>query len=156
MCIMRISEYFKRIANSKDKAGKILSADDVRVILRDALGSRLNPHVLIILSDEAYTTINRDQVLKAFKISNLGTKEYRPEVFDCDNFAFAMKAVVDEEGRKLWSLSYEYAFGIVYGSIPTPHAINWFITSDLEVLFIEPQSGEIFAPIGENIVFLYT
>lgn len=151
---MKILDFFKKIGNSKKN--KVISADEVQVILRDALGARLNPHVLIILSDEEYTTITPEEVSRAFKISNLGTKEYRPEVFDCDNFAFALKATVDEEGRKIWSLSYEYAFGIVYGSIPTPHAINWFITPELEVLFVEPQSGEIFKPTGKNIVFLYT
>lgn len=150
MCMF---EWFKKIAKG---VNPVLTHEEVRAILKEALRDKIRPHTLIILSDKAYTTIDEESVSKVFKRARLDEKQYRPEVLDCENFAMEMLVQINDFGYGNWKLNYGYAFGIVYGDIPTPHAINWFITPEKKLLFIEPQSGEIFEPKGDNIVFLYT
>jgi len=36
--------------------------------------------------------------------------------------------------------------GVVWGSLPTPHAINGMVNSDLKLRFVEPQTDRIFLP----------
>lgn len=147
---------FNWFRNITKELNPTLTHEEVRAILKEALGSILNPQGLIILSDKGYTTIDAQSVSKVFSRSKLSSVSYRPEVHDCEDYAMTMLVEINNFGYNNWKLKYGYAFGIVYGDFPTPHAINWFITPEKEVLFIEPQSGEIFKPTGNNIVFIYT
>ena len=133
-----------------------LSHTLVKREFRIQLGERIKDTAIIILSDPYYTPISENLVKEIYDRSGMKDKNYIPHLYDCENYAMAMLVSVLEYGRKSYSTKYQYAFGIVYGDIPTPHAINWFITPEEKVMFMEPQSGEIFHPKGNNIVFLYT
>ena len=133
-----------------------LSHTLVKREFRMQLGERMRKDCIVKLSDPFYTPISESEVEEMFNKSGLKNKKYVPHLFDCENFAKAFVSVVEEHARRSRKTKYQYAFGIVYGDIPTPHAINWFITPEEKVMFMEPQSGEIFHPKGNNIVFLYT
>ena len=138
-----------------DSSVPTLTEQEVKMILNAQLSERVSPQLLVILSDSNYTTIFPDKVSEIYNKTGLKTSEYRPDVFDCENFSQVMLGEVMKSSKSDWSVKYQYAFGIVYGYIPTPHAINWFITPDKYLMFLEPQSGEIFKPKGTKIFFIY-
>ena len=133
-----------------------LSHTLVKREFRMQLGERMRKDCIVILSDPYYTPISESHINEIYERAGLRNKKYIPDLFDCDNYAMAMTVSVAEHARRSRKTRYQYAFGIVYGDIPTLHAINWFITPEEKVMFMEPQSGEIFHPKGNNIVFLYT
>lgn len=146
--------WFKNV--TYDSSIPTVSDADVRMIFQSQLGTKLHKHVLVILSDATYTTISADKITEIYRKSELRGFKYRNEVQDCDDAALLMKAALVKDVGDSWSVKYPYAAGIVYGHIPTPHAINWFITPEKNILFMEPQSGEIFQPKGTNIFFLFS
>ena len=147
---------FKNLFKIKKMENVVMTHREVKHILLTKLEEKLVEHPVIILSDTNYTCINKKDLKKIHRDSGLVRKTYKPEVFDCDDFAVDMKSIMDNAARLTSGIVAPYAHGIVYGNIPTPHAINWFITSNKELLFLEPQSGETFMPKGECLVFLYT
>lgn len=145
---------FKRV--TYDSTIPMLTNKEVTLILKTQLGNRLAKNPIIMLSDENYTTITPAKVGEIYSKSELVKFKYRDDVSDCDDAALLFKSAMVKQAMGDWSVLHPYATGIVYGYIPTPHAINWFITPSKSLLFIEPQSGEIFAPRGKNIFFLYS
>ena len=134
----------------------LVSATHLRRELRAQLNNRMNKEVVIILADQYYTPISIERVAQIYNNSDIKNFKYEPDRFDCDDYSVVLKSKVVKAVKKDRKAIYAYAFGIVFGNIPTPHAINWFMTPERKILFIEPQSGEIFDPIGKNIVFLFS
>lgn len=64
---------------------------------------------------------------------------YTAEVFDCDDFALLMNALVVYASYKL--LNKQLAFAIAWSKI---HAFNIFITNNYRVYIYEPQTNQIF------------
>lgn len=155
---LKINDMFKNWFKNVtyDSSLPVVSDSDVRAIFHSQLGTKLHKHVLIILSDSKYTTISSDKMIDIYRKSELKNFKYRDEVQDCDDAAILMKSALVRDVANSWSIKYPHAAGIVYGHIPTPHAINWFITPEKNILFMEPQSGEIFKPKGNNIFFLFS
>lgn len=88
--------------------------------------------------------------------SGLRNFQYREEVNDCDDASLLFKSALVKSAGTDWKVKYPYAAGIVFGHIPTPHAINWFITPEKRLKFLEPQSGETFNPKGDKIFFIFS
>ncbi|KAA8906648.1 polyporus squamosus lectin [Sphaerosporella brunnea] len=69
---------------------------------------------------------------------------WRSEIFDCDDFAFTLKAAVAKHGND-WVRADGTAIlcGFMFGRKPNgAHAYNWCLTDSLnQVTFIEPQNG---------------
>jgi len=161
MCTQNPKNFIKIMINLRKfipTKQKIEPIDNKRLRreLRTQLKGKLSKKVIIFLVDKYFTPINSQKVIEIYKNSGLLNKKYIPEKFDCDNYAQAFYVAVAESARKNRKLKYPYAFGVVMGNIPMPHAINWFMDEGKKVWFIEPQSGKIFKPKGKNILFLYS
>lgn len=136
-----------------------LSHSEIKKTIKQSLGSKLKDNALIILSDGNYKTVRHRKVKSVHHKSGLGAARYRPEVFDCDDFSAVMKAKIAKAAAWNLRIRHPYAFGIVYGNIPTPHAINWLIDNKRRLYFFEPQNGQFFRPGDEavkDVFFIYT
>ena len=133
-----------------------LEQNEVRAIFQAQLAGKLSSAPLLILSDPFYTTITEQKIRQIYYESDLKGTEYNLDKHDCDDFSVRFKAALAKAVTYDWNSKYSYAAGIVFGYIPTPHAINWFITPEKKLMFFEPQTGEVFSPKGKNIFFLYS
>ncbi len=152
MCML--IEWIKNITS--DSSLPSLTQMEVKGIFTQQLSGKLSSSPLVILSDPNYTTITEQKIRQIYYESDLKGTEYNLDKHDCDDFSVRFKAALAKAVTYDWSSKYSYAAGIVFGYIPTPHAINWFITPDKKLMFFEPQTGEVFAPKGKNIFFLYS
>jgi len=89
--------------------------------------------------------------------TGLSSITWRPEIFDCEDFAFVAKAAVS-----LWGNSNLRAnvcgilFGIMFGRNASgdAHAYNWYLSADLSsIIFFEPQNGNEMINPGYNGYF---
>ena len=77
--------------------------------------------------------------------ANLPPVEEVGEVFDCDEYALAMKAHVSRYARRDGEIDSPICMGIVWGRFSwvdggaTAHACNWALTDRGEFFWIEPQ-----------------
>lgn len=139
-----------------DKSLPSLENKEVRAILQAQLLGKLSSQPLLILSDPFYTTITDQRIRQIYYEADLKNTPYDIDKHDCDDFSVRFKGELAKAVTYDWSSKYSYAAGIVFGSIPTPHAINWFITPEKKLMFFEPQTGEVFEPKGKNIFFLFS
>ena len=139
-----------------DASLPVITQVEAKTIFTQQLGGKLSSSPLVILSDPNYTTITEQKIKQIYQESDLGSTEYNLDKHDCDDFSVRFKAALAKAVTYDWSAKYSYAAGIVFGYIPTPHAINWFITPEKTLMFFEPQTGEVFKPKGKNIFFLFS
>ncbi|KAI0324242.1 Moa, A lectin from the mushroom marasmius Oreades in complex with the trisaccharide Galgalglcnac [Cubamyces sp. BRFM 1775] len=98
------------------------------------------------LSDAMYLVLNRKQLQEIWPKTGLTSKDYRPEIFDCDDFAFAYKAEVAKWGKNAFKVDgFAILCGIMYGSNErgNVHAYNWMVDprDHYQVIYFEPQDG---------------
>ena len=92
-------------------------------------------------ADKSYKLVNTE-ALNVFLASNgVSDAKYTAEVFDCDDFSFALMGAVTQ-----WDA--DLAFGIVWIE---GHTLNWCVDENKHVWFVEPQSDKIFEPVGYRI-----
>lgn len=139
-----------------DKALPSLTELEIKGIFTQQLAGKLSSAPLVILSDANYTTITEQKVRQIYYNADLRKTEYDINKHDCDDFSVRFKGELAKAVTYDWDSKYAYAAGIVFGYIPTPHAINWFITPEKKLMFFEPQTGEVFEPRGKNIFFLFS
>lgn len=139
-----------------DKSLPSLENSEVRAILQAQLLGKLSSQPLLILSDPFYTTITEQRIRQIYYEADLKNTQYDIDKHDCDDFSVRFKGELAKAVTYDWASKYAYAAGIVFGYIPTPHAINWFITPEKKLMFFEPQTGEVFEPKGKNIFFLFS
>jgi len=135
------------------KITKILSDYDLMLQLRE-LWPNLKLYTDIRVSDESYyvPTMERlDEVIVAARrvIDSIGN-EYLPEIYDCDDFALLLNAVVkavwvrfakeNNIPKEDWkSLAFAEVWGTQFRGRIMAHAINCCLTRDDGVILIEPQ-----------------
>ena len=79
----------------------------------------------IYLPDKSFKVYDEETVVRHLRLDRVSEIKYIPETMDCDDFAAAL-------------------FGSFAGLVwNTKHALNWFITTDGQFRFIEPQTDEI-------------
>lgn len=129
----------------------MISAEDLGKAIVQNLGARLLPGVAPMLPDEEFYVPTLEEVKAVLGADKLDKRVYKPLVGDCDKFAYLLKTVFILEA---WDKKERaYSMGIVWGLLPTPHAINWVYTKD-GFYFIEPQTDEIFKPRKGDKVWL--
>ena len=100
-------------------------------LLRDEL---INPD---LLWDSYYHYVSLEDWNKIFFDVLKNTPAYTTDKFDCDNFSLLAVARITER----YKLN---GCGIAIGDSPYGyHAWNIFVASPLEVLYLEPQTGQI-------------
>jgi hypothetical protein len=109
-------------------AGEI-SGSGVYSILKDKF-----PNASIYISDLTFQTCSKEEVQKIIDWSKVQQRKYVVEAFDCDDFSYALQGAVSIYP---WST---IPFGIIWTN---KHALNFFVSSDRKVWFVEPQKGQI-------------
>ncbi|MGK7911349.1 MAG: lectin MOA-related protein [Synechococcus sp.] len=95
--------------------------------------------------DEFYEAITDAAAGRIYQNSGLRGYQWKPEVFDCDDFSYVYKAQASKDAYAN-AAEYGYAVGVIFGSTPTgAHAVNVFISPAGEVRILEPQTGDIVA-----------
>lgn len=121
------------------------SAEIEQIILK-TLEGKFDKEFRLYLPDSEYYLAPRNDVDKILEKSSVDLNQWIAEMFDCDDFAICLKADFAKAAYKQGKRRAPYSMGIVWGMLPGPHAINWFVGVDQQVYFIEPQSDEIFEP----------
>lgn len=133
-----------------------ITATEVRQIITDQLGSKLAKNFGFYLADSSYFCTPLKDAKEIIANSADDKHTWVAERFDCDDFAHVLKAHFAEAAYADGKRRSAHCFGIVWGDLPEPHAINWMINDDKVLRFVEPQDDRVFAPRASdgNIYFM--
>ena len=126
--------------------GIYLQSHHVKKIIETALKGKLSSNHKIRFADAKYFCPKLPDVKTIIRSSAVDQRRWISERFDCDDFAILLKSDFVKDAYRQGDRRASYCFGIVWGSLPGPHAINWVIDKDMKFHFIEPQSDLIFKP----------
>jgi hypothetical protein len=124
------------IHNQTNISPPIFMTNESYITINDVLVSEF-PNASIFLYDKDYQLTDYSEYQRFIEWDKTNMYSYIEYYFDCDDFAFTLFGNIHREG---WG---GLAFGVLMLSEP-PHAINFFIDSDLEVYLVEPQTDKIF------------
>lgn len=141
-----VRRWHKATPGSSRGRKNYLTADQVRQVVVRRLAGKFDSAFQLYLADERYYLPPECDVKEIVVNSKLDQRTWCAERFDCDDFALVMKAHFCEAAYADGKRRAAHCFGIVWGMLPDAHAINWVITSDGVLRFIEPQTGRIFLP----------
>ena len=138
--------------------GIYLKSSHVRAIIEKALSGKLKNGYKLRLGDGKYFCPKQTDAKAIIKASHVDKRRWISERFDCDDFALLLKAEFVKDAYRRGDRRSAHCFGIVWGSLPGPHAINWMINKDMKFRFIEPQNDSIFYPraTDKDIYFMLT
>ena len=123
-----------------------ISDKKLRLLVISSLAPHMAANFNLYLGDDKYFCTPLEDAREIIKASAVDRKKWVEERFDCDDFAIVLKAHFAEAGYKDGKRRAAHCFGIVWGSLPTPHAINWMVNADRRLRFVEPQNNRIFLP----------
>lgn len=93
--------------------------------------------------DDAYEAVSTAQAKAIWFNSELPKLDWKPNVFDCDDFALVYKAQACISANAGGGV-HPYAVGILFGSAErSAHAVNLFIDPAGKLMVIEPQTGQV-------------
>ena len=133
-----------------------ISGSELRRLIVRQLGKKLARNFGLYVADTSYFCTPLDDARQIIKASAVDRNTWIRERFDCDDFAHVLKAHFAEAAYKNGKRRAAHCFGVVWGSLPGPHAVNWMVNSDKIVRFVEPQNDRIFRPrrIDKDIYFM--
>jgi hypothetical protein len=123
-----------------------ISSGELRALVPAQLGPKLARNFGFYIADASYYCTPLADAREIIQASKVDRKTWTAEKFDCDDFAHVLKAHFAEAAYKDGARRKAHCFGVVWGSLPGPHAINWIVTSDRKLRFVEPQNDRIFFP----------
>lgn len=123
----------------KQKDWMRISAADIRQILLD--NTNVEVKCAFNNADASYKLVNIDNLKLFIAKNNLANLTYEPEKLDCDDFSFILQGDISRYDS-------DFAVGIAWGVTPQGqgHAFNWAISTDKQLVFIEPQQNRVFKP----------
>lgn len=102
-----------------------------------------------VLGDREYFLPSLEEARTIIRNSHLDAKTYARLRFDCEDYAYVLKAHFCQAAYRNKRRQFAYCFGIVWGeelwtgAAAEAHAMNWMITCDGVFLLIEPQTGKV-------------
>ena len=123
-----------------------IKSAELRTLIVQQLGRKLSSNLSLHLADNEYYCPPLANAKEIITNSEVNRNTWVEEKFDCDDFAHVLKGHFAEAAYKNGDRRKPHCFGIVWGSLPDAHAINWMVTDDLKLRFIEPQDDRIFLP----------
>lgn len=144
-----------KIDRPETSAGKtIISRNELRDLVSRELDGRLDENFCLHMADIKYYLSSKDdidEIINGSKIREMtdSVGNTRGERFDCDDFALLLKARFSYAAyRDTRYPNFPHCFGIVWGMLPFPfpHSLNWYVTVDKELWFVEPQRHKPFKP----------
>jgi hypothetical protein len=144
-----------KFIRSKTDAGKnIISRDQLRKLVSERLKGKLGKKFCLHMADVNYYLPPKkdiDKIINGSKMKETSklAGNVRGERFDCDDFALLLKARFSYAAyRDKKYPNIPHCFGIVWGLLPFPfpHSLNWYVTDDHQLWFVEPQRHHSFKP----------
>ncbi len=127
--------------------GIVVPASSLTGLVQNKLSSKLADDPGIRFGDGSFYLPKLDEVRSILDSSQLDRRTWMEERFDCDDFAYVLKAEMSAYAYKSNELRFALCVGMVWGNfdwVAGYHAVNWFVDSDQELYFIEPQTDEIY------------
>ena len=149
-------EHYERHLKVKDSGGIIISGQELRTILINKLKNKLDINICFQIIDKTYYLPSKKYVQDILEIDQLNYRKYKSDTFDCDDFSFLSNSTFIELTYKDDVRRAPFSYGIVFGLITTPHAINVFVDDKEDVYFIEPQSDVFMTIDDDKIKSIYT
>lgn len=131
---------------TRRKRKRYITGSQLRELIAKQLGPKLDRSFGLYVADSKYFCTPMEDAREIVKASAVDRNKWVSERFDCDDFAHVLKGHFAEAAYKDGRRRAAHCFGVVWGSLPTPHAINWMVNSDLKLRFVEPQTDRIFLP----------
>jgi len=125
---------------------EFIDAGELKRVIRKQLKGKLRMNFRLYMGDDRYFLTPVEHAKEIISNSSVDRLTYVERRFDCDDFAFVLKAHFCEAAYKDGDRRAAHCFGIVWGMLPGPHAINWMVNEDRVLRFVEPQSDEVFEP----------
>ena len=114
------------------------------ISLRELISRELSPYCGTVFSlyvaDGEYYCPPVSDVEAILKGSKVAEDTYILEAHDCDDFSHLAMAAFIRDAYREGNRRPAYCFGIVFS---LGHAFNWFVSSNLEVYLVEPQTAKI-------------
>ena len=123
-------------------------ADDVIALALQTFAPMWAPNQpsRVYQSDNYYMCPSLDGAQRIIQLSVTRRMKYVAESFDCDDFAVLLKADFSLCSYLNGDRGGGYAFGIVWFTQPSGHAMNFMVNDDGNVRFTEPQRGVVIEP----------
>ncbi len=121
--------------------------------LKNRLGVKLGPYFATNryryagFSDNEFYIPTRQEIETFLNHNPINPGKLYDESFDCDDYAFVLKGSVSLYVRNSEQFTASMCIGIAWGMFQWAeglHACNWALDSDFELIWIEPQNGEIY------------
>jgi len=136
----KICDPYEEHMKIKDSGGMYLDGPALRTILKEKLGTKLSNSAYFYFLDSDYYLPSKQYVQDIIKIDSVDARRYRSQAFDCDDFAYMLNTTFIDITYKDNIRRAPFSFGIIFGYLPTPHAINIFVDDEKNVYLIEPQT----------------
>ncbi len=151
-----VSRWYTPGTGPRESAKVYISSADLRELVANQLGRKLARSFGFYIADAKYYCTPVDDAREIIRASKVDRKTWTEEKFDCDDFAHVLKGHFAEAAYKNGERRSAHCFGVVWGSLPGPHAINWMVNADMKLRFVEPQNDRIFFPraLDRNIYFM--
>ena len=131
----------------KPAAQKVfITSAELRELVAKQLGKKLSKNFGFYISDAKYYCPPVKDARDIIKKSGVDRNTWVADKFDCDDFAHVLKGHFSEAAYKNGNRRKAHCLGVVWGSLPGPHAINWMVNADLKLRFVEPQNDTIYFP----------
>ena len=145
----------------------IINSTDLGVKFRE-LWPNLKIYDSIRLADEDYYNPTKKRlkqvIAEAKKIINKIGNDYIPEIYDCDDFALLLNAIVkaiwvrfakeNKVPKEYWrALSFGEVWGTKFRDKKMAHAINVCLTRDKGIVLIEPQDYSLWVAGSQDAAF---
>jgi hypothetical protein len=128
-------------------SGLVVPASSLDGLVRRMLQGKLASDPGIRFGDGSFYLPTLAEVRAILDASRLDRRAWMEERFDCDDFAYVLKAEMSVHAYDSGSLRYGLCVGMVWGNfswVQGYHAVNWFIDHTQTLRFIEPQSDALY------------
>ncbi|KAI0664074.1 Moa, A lectin from the mushroom marasmius Oreades in complex with the trisaccharide Galgalglcnac [Cubamyces menziesii] len=113
------------------------------------------------LADGMYLILSRERLQDIWRNSELPSRHWREEIFDCDDFAFVYKSAVAKWGDEQFKADgFAIVCGVMFGTRVHEgevdgHAYNWVVNPEdhSAIVFFEPQNNTFMDDPGYKAYF---
>ncbi|MGD9729015.1 MAG: lectin MOA-related protein [Nitrospiraceae bacterium] len=136
------------ITPSAMSQGIVAPVNSIHGIVSKALAGKFLDDSVMRYGDGAFYLPTISEIQLILQSSQLDRHKWISERFDCDDFSYALKGEMSIHAYETSDISYGLCVGMVWGDfdwVTGYHAVNWFISTDNQLQFIEPQTDTIYA-----------
>lgn len=129
-------------------SGRVATSQWLDQLIRARLTDKFTHAAVLRFGDECYYLPSRRELALILRESQPERRRHMLERYDCDDFAYAIKGEMTAHAWETDDLRYGLCVGLAWGRFDwmpvAGHAVNWAVTSDEALWFIEPQTDDIY------------